>query len=123
MSTHPARINQLLSVFGSRECFESRVAVLRPAHIDTQGVVRYPDADVQLQWEGWQKAIEHTKRLLEVLSADQAALLEDNIALACNLKGSKATTGATYTHLVRQRDGLAAELAQERFRSSQKVTG
>ena len=48
---------------------------------------------------------------VEILQADNARLREENEAYARNLRGNHAITGATYEHLIQERDRLRAELA------------
>jgi len=83
--------------------------------VDEHDVVHYEDPQLQLAWTVWQMSAmvwaEQVHALYKMMALTQAMLLEDGAAFACNLKGSKQTTGAVYSHLVAQRDALAEQLA------------
>lgn len=58
----------------------------------------------------------HNAELLgevDTLTAEVERLRYENEALACNLRGKHELTGATYQHLVQERDTLRAQLAEQ----------
>ena len=53
------------------------------------------------------------RRIVAAKDAEISRLRVDNEALAANLRGKHSTTGATYTHLIAERDELRAQLAAQ----------
>lgn len=111
--TDPQR---LLALVSSPEFFESVSGVsylLR--NTDEKGEITYSTL-IDFAWRTHRAAakvwVEQIIGVFSSMAETQAALLEDNLALARNLKGSHQTTGATYELLVRQRDSLIEQLAQ-----------
>lgn len=112
-------LDRLVAVMGSVERFEASAGVSHCSReIDSNGVVSFADIDIQFAWEVWRAGISDCAKMIvdlhKQMAKAQAELVEESAAFAANLRGSKQTTGATYAHLLRQRDGLASELAQER---------
>lgn len=107
---------RLLALVSSPEFFETVSGVsyvLRKT--DAVGEVTYSPL-IDFAWKTHRAAakawVEHIAGVFAAMEETQAALLEDNLALARNLKGAHQTTGATYELLVRQRDSLIEQLAQ-----------
>lgn len=111
--TDPER---LLALVSSPDFFESVSGV---SHVlrntDAEGEITY-SVLIDFAWKTHRAAakawVEEITEVFASMAQTQAALLEDNLALARNLKGSHQTTGATYELLVRQRDSLIEQLAQ-----------
>ncbi|AXH59774.1 hypothetical protein [Pseudomonas amygdali] len=107
---------RLLTLVSSPEFFESVSGVsyvLRKTN--AEGEITYSPL-IDFAWKTHRAAakawVEQITKVFESMAETQAALLEDNLTLARNLKGSHQTTGATYELLVRQRDSLIEQLAQ-----------
>lgn len=116
---------RLLALVSSPEFFEAVSGVsyvLRDT--DAQGEITYSPL-IDFAWKSHRAAakawVEQITGVFASIAETQAALLEDNLALARNLKGSHQTTGATYELLVRQRDSLIEELAQAKAQSAPLV--
>ena len=60
------------------------------------------------------------ERIVAAKDAEISRLRVDNEALAANLRGKHSTTGATYTHLIAERDELRAQLAEKDKRLRQE---
>ena len=59
-------------------------------------------------WNPLMTVAQH-QRITAAMAAEVERLRADNEALARNLKGKHATTGATYEHLIAERDALHAD--------------
>ncbi|MBD8089006.1 hypothetical protein IFT48_03355 [Pseudomonas fluorescens] len=110
--------DRLLALVTSPAYFESVAGVSHVLReVDADGNVSYSPL-IDFAWRTHCKAakawVEQITELYSMMAKTQADLLEDNLAFARNLKGSKETTGATYDLLVRQRDGLAEQLTRAR---------
>jgi hypothetical protein len=65
---------------------------------------------------GWNACLDEIAKLGPLYThadpAEVERLRSENEALACNLRGKHELTGATYQHLVQERDTLRAQLAE-----------
>jgi hypothetical protein len=65
---------------------------------------------------GWNACLDEIAKLGPLYTHADAGEVErlrsENEALACNLRGKHELTGATYQHLVQERDTLRAQLAE-----------
>lgn len=73
-----------------------------------QGGMEAPDITTGRGYPAY--SVEAVQRITAAMTAEVERLRQDNIALARNLRGNVATTGATYEHLVRELDALRTKL-------------
>lgn len=65
--------------------------------------------ELKVALQVWSEISEVQRTKEEELQTEISLLRQDNEALARNLRGSQSTTGATYSHLVAERDALREE--------------